>query len=95
MFGSVFAFHYLQSLTYDDEEPASGFNHLHLKYFVGTYLVCVCYLQAYKWWKAGSLRPVKYARLPPPQVTVKRTTRVARSASVASSRTSARGSFSN
>ncbi len=60
MFLSVFGFHLLHNLTYH-EEPRPGFNSLHVKYFLGTYLLCVLYLQLSRMWKDGEI--VRCARL--------------------------------
>lgn len=60
MFFSVFGFHLLHNLTYH-EEPRPGFNALHVKYFLGTYLLCILYLQLRRMWKGGDF--VRVARL--------------------------------
>ena len=54
MLVTVYAFHLWQNLLYHDE-PRPGINALHLKYFLGTYFLCICYLQAYRMFKESRL----------------------------------------
>ena len=73
MVTTVLAFHLIRGLNYHEDATSFGVASIltadHVKYFFGTYLFCICYMQAYRMWKARknkkrlSNKAVKRARL--------------------------------